>query len=110
MIGILLEVFGGDIPEFLHPVKAVVLPVSESAQEYAKIFRDKLAKKEGYKPHECLINQDNLPLSKRIALASSELIPNIYVVGEKEFISYQESGIAKGMIRKDGKNQQIELS
>lgn len=109
MIGILLEVFGGDIPEFLHPVKAVVLPVSESAQEYAKIFRDKIAKQEGYKIHECLINQENLPLSKRIALASSELIPNIYVVGEKEFISYKESGIARAMIRKDGKNQQIEV-
>lgn len=109
MIGILLEVFGGDIPEFLHPIKAVVLPVSENAKEYAAIFREHLAKKHGYNRNECLVNDSNLPLAKRIALASSELIPNIYVVGEKEFTLYKEKGEVKGMLRKDGKNSSVEI-
>lgn len=109
MIGILLEVFGGDIPEFLHPIKAVVLPVSENAKEYAAIFREHLAKKHGYNRNECLVNDNNLPLAKRIALASSELIPNIYVVGEKEFTLYKEKGEVKGMLRKDGKNSSVEI-
>lgn len=109
MIGILLEVFGEDIPEFLHPIKAVVLPVSENAKEYAAIFREHLAKKHGYNRNECLVNDSNLPLAKRIALASSELIPNIYVVGEKEFTLYKEKGEVKGMLRKDGKNSSVEI-
>lgn len=109
MIGILLEVFGGDIPEFLHPIKAVVLPVSENAKEYAAIFREHLAKKHGYNRNECLVNDSNLPLAKRIALASSELIPNIYVVGEKELTLYKEKGEVKGMLRKDGKNSSVEI-
>lgn len=109
MIGILLEVFGGDIPEFLHPVKAIVLPVAEKAYSYADQFKNKLQEIHGYKFGECLVNNDNLPLSKRIALASSQLIPNIYVVGNNEAQYFQEHGVMKGALRKDDKNIIVQL-
>jgi threonyl-tRNA synthetase len=35
MIGILLEVFGVDIPLFLHPVKAAIVSVSDKSKDYA---------------------------------------------------------------------------
>lgn len=110
MIGILLEVFGGDIPEYLHPVKAVVLPVSEGAKEYAEKFAKALQKENGYKRNEFLVDSENLSLQKRIALHSQKFIPNIYVVGEKEAQQYEENGVFKAMLRKGGKNSAFSIS
>ena len=45
MIGILLESFSKEIPDFLHPMKSVVIPVSEKSMEYAKIVSSYLDKK-----------------------------------------------------------------
>lgn len=104
MIGILLEVFGGDIPEYLHPVKAVVLPVSIGAKEYGEKFLKELRKREGYKMNECILDSNNLSLQKRIALHSQKFVPNIYVVGEKEAKEFDESGAFKAMLRKNGNN------
>lgn len=107
MIGILLEVFGANIPEFLHPVKAIVLPVSESINEYAKKVKNALDVKNIYELDDCIINFDNMSLNKKIALASSQLIPNVYIVGKKEFDEYEKFGVIKAMLRKNGENKMV---
>lgn len=110
MIGILLEVFGGDIPEYLHPVKAVILPVSEAAKEYAEKFAKALAFENGYLRSECLVDSENLSLQKRIAIHSQKFVPNIYVVGEKEASQFEVDKVFKAMLRKNGKNSSFVLS
>lgn len=60
MIGILLESFGKDIPEFLHPVKSVVIPVSEKSLEYAKVVYSNFNKQ------ECKLDDSNDSLGKKI--------------------------------------------
>lgn len=109
MIGILLEVFGGNIPEFLHPVKAIVLPISDSSHQYAHLFLEKLRQQKNYFSNECLIDLDKLSLQKKIAKASSEFIPNIYVIGNKESENYALNGSFQAMLRKNGSNNIIEL-
>ena len=106
MIGILLEVFEGDIPEYLHPIKAVVLPVSEKAIDYAKILQKSLIKDKKYHINECIVDSSKESLQKRIALNSQKYIPNIYVVGEKEAKEYEENSVIKAMLRQKGKNVQ----
>lgn len=106
MIGILLEIFGGDIPEFLHPVKSIILPVSENFSDYAQEFKQALMKQNNYQLHECLLDEQNLPLQKRIANASSQCIPNIFVVGKKELQYYQDHNEFKAMLRHNGENKE----
>lgn len=86
MIGILLESFGKDFPEFLHPIKNIIIPVSEKSSDYA----DKISK--------CIdakVDNSQESLSKKIRFWKSKGVPNIYVVGEKESNSYNESGNMK---------------
>lgn len=104
MIAILLEVMGGDLPEFLHPVKAVILPVSEKSVEYAKELQSQLRKKMGYSMFECQVDYSSNSLQKKILNNSQKFIPNIYVVGEKEAEKFKESGVLSAMLRKHGKN------
>lgn len=87
MIGILLESFGKDIPEFLKPIKGVILPVSEKSQEYAHLIYKKLDKKH-YK-----LDDSAESLGKRIKLWKSRGVKEIIVVGEKEMQQYRESGV-----------------
>ena len=84
MIGIVLESFGKSMPEFLHPVRHVVIPVSEKYQSYARKVSDHIGA-------EVDISSDSL--SKKIRSWKIKGIPNIYVVGEKEFVNYQENNV-----------------
>lgn len=109
MIGILLEVFGVDIPLFLHPVKAAIVSVSDKSKEYAIKVQKRLCEKYGWSEAECILDQENDPLAQKIAKLSHNLIPKIYVVGPKESQSYNEQGVMKAMLRKENKNFLIEI-
>lgn len=89
MIGILLESFGKEIPYFLHPVKSIIIPVSEKSLEYAECINEKLGSK---------VDKSQESLSKKIRFWKSKGVPDIYVVGEKEAELYKKSGEMKAML------------
>ncbi len=91
MIGILLESFGVHLPEFLHPYPSVVLPISEKSHEYAHLIAQKL---------QAAVDDSHEPFSKKIAIWKSKGVPNIYVVGEKEFLHYQQHHEMKAVLNK----------
>jgi threonyl-tRNA synthetase len=109
MIGIMLEVFDGDIPLFLHPVKAAIVCVSEKAKDYAIKVRNKLCEENGWSHQECILDDQNSPLPQKIAKLSQDLIPQIYVVGPKEAQVYEEQGIMKAMLRQGNNNSPVEI-
>lgn len=87
MIGILLESFGKDLPEFLHPIQSVILPVSEYQADYADLLYGKLRNK------YVEIDKSSESLGKRIRKWRSKGVPNIIVVGENEKNIYEKEGI-----------------
>lgn len=87
MIGILLESFGKDLPEFLHPIQSVILPVSEHQADYADLLYVKLRNK------YVEIDKSSESLGKRIRKWRSKGVPNIIVVGENEKNIYEKDGI-----------------
>lgn len=99
MIGIILESFGKEIPEFLHPIKSVIIPVSEKSKDYAKIVHSKMNGK------ECKLDESDDSLGKKIRNWKSKGVPNIYVVGDKEYEEYKLSGKISVMLN----NQKIIL-
>jgi threonyl-tRNA synthetase len=109
MIGILLEVFGVDIPLFLHPVKAAIVSVSDKSKDYAIEVQKQLCQKNGWLKSECIVDDQNSPLPQKIAKLSQDLIPQIYVVGPKEAQVYKEQGIMKAMLREGVENRPVEL-
>lgn len=88
MIGVLLELFGAELPLFLQPHEAVVLPVSEKFQEYAKACHERLS---AHWP-DALLDRSAEPLGARIRRWKLRGVPNILVVGEKELALSQSSG------------------
>lgn len=101
MIGILLEVFGKEIPEFLHPIQSVIIPVSEKSKEYAEIlfknFDNKYSK----------IDINNESLGKKIKYWKEKGVPNIYVVGENEYEDYKKDGVIRAMLNKNKEKKNI---
>lgn len=103
MIGILLESFGKDIPEFLHPVKSVVIPVSEKSLEYAKVVYSNFNKQ------ECKLDDSNDSLGKKIRNWKNKGVPNIIVVGEQEKEEYEKSGKISYILNKGNIKEKIVL-
>jgi len=99
MIGILLESFGKDIPDFLHPIKSVIIPVSEKSSDYAKLLHSKFDKK------SCKLDESSESLGKKIRNWKNKGIPDIIVVGENESKKYAESGMMEYVLNKN--NQKI---
>lgn len=79
-IGVLLEHTEGKLPVWLSPVQAIVLPISDRLNGYAKEVTDKLA--QGAIRVE--IDYSNETIGKKIREAELQKIPYILVVGEKE--------------------------
>jgi threonyl-tRNA synthetase len=79
-IGIFLEHTGGNLPLWLSPAQAIVIPVSEKFNEYG----EKIVK--NLKEYDIRVEMDNSDesLGKRIREAEKQKIPYILVVGEKE--------------------------
>lgn len=100
MIGILLESFGVNLPEWLHPVPAMVISVSEKSAEYASLLASKLG---------VPLDSSDEPLGKKLQNWRSKAVPNIYVVGEKEALEYAESGVMSAMLNKGKERCKVEV-
>ena len=79
-IGILIEHYGGDFPLWLAPVQALVVPVSERFEEYARALAATL-RSHGLRV-EC--DERNESVSRRIRDAQLRKINYTLVVGERE--------------------------
>lgn len=76
----LLENFAGNLPVWLSPVQAKVIPVSTAFEAYAREVEDKL-KASGVRAEADLRNEK---LGYKIREAQLEKIPYMFVVGESE--------------------------
>jgi len=79
-IGIMLEHFAGELPLWLSPVQAIVLPVSDRFNEYAAGVRDELlaigARAE--------VDDRSESVSRKIRDAELRKVPYMLVVGDRE--------------------------
>tara|TARA_A100001011_G_scaffold67855_1_gene69171 strand:- start:7351 stop:9270 length:1920 start_codon:yes stop_codon:yes gene_type:complete len=79
-IGILIEHYAGKLPLWLSPTQAMVLPISEENNSYAKkVFEDLY--KEGIK---CDVDLKNQKINYKIREYSLAKIPNLLICGKKE--------------------------
>lgn len=101
MVGILLEVNGVNLPEFLHPYPNVVLPVSEKVKDYAIVVSSKIK--------GSILDDSSESLQKRIALWKSKGAINVYVVGQKEELVYKEVGDCMAMRNRGNEKELIKL-
>jgi threonyl-tRNA synthetase len=79
-IGFLIEHFGGAFPLWLSPVQAVLIPISEKQEAYAKKIESEL-KNAGLRVENW--NQSE-SMQKRIKLAQEQKIPYMVILGGKE--------------------------
>jgi threonyl-tRNA synthetase len=78
--GVLVEHFGGAFPLWLAPVQAVVVPVTEKQQPYAREVGEAL-RRQGIRVH---VDDRNEKLGYRIREAQLQKVPYMLVVGDKE--------------------------
>jgi threonyl-tRNA synthetase len=79
-IGIYLEHTGGDLPLFLAPLQARILPVGTTHRDPAAKLRDRLAG-EGFRAD---VDDRDETLGKRIREAELEKVPYVVVWGDRE--------------------------
>jgi threonyl-tRNA synthetase len=79
-IGIMIEHYAGELPTWLAPVHAIVLPVSDRFNEYGATVRDTLH------GHDLRIELDGRSesIGRKIRDAELRKIPYMLVVGERE--------------------------
>ena len=79
-IGILIEHTAGELPFFIAPTQAIIVPISEAHLEYAKKLHAILLDK----GIDTEISAKNESLNKRIRNAEKMKVPMILVVGDNE--------------------------
>jgi len=79
-IGILIEHYAGKLPLWLCPLQAVVLPISEDFNEYAK----KVFKEFKKADINCEVDLKNHNLNYKIREYSLQKVPLLLVCGKKE--------------------------
>jgi threonyl-tRNA synthetase len=79
-IGIMLEHYGGELPLWLAPVQAIVLPVSDRFNAYGGAVRDELAEA-GLRVE---LDERSESVGRKIREAELRKIPYMLVVGEHE--------------------------
>ena len=105
MIGILLEIHGENLPDFLHPYPAVILPVSEKSADYA---REALAKLQVH-CQDAVVDDSNDSLGARLRLWRSRGAARILVVGEQEAQRFADSGEAWAMLSEGRAQKPVRL-
>jgi len=100
MIAVLIENFAGAFPLWLSPVQAIVIPVSEKFEEYAKKINEKLI--------SCGIRTEmdlrSEKMGYKIREAQLQKIPYMVIVGEKE----EQSGTIS--VRKRGNIEEKDVN
>ena len=79
-MGILIEHYAGAFPQWLAPIQAKILPVSEKFNSYAKEVLDTLKEAD----IRCEMDNSDETLGKKIRNAEMQKVPYMLVVGEKE--------------------------
>ncbi len=79
-IGILIEHTAGELPFFIAPTQAIIVPISEAHHAYAQTLFERLLD-EGI---DAEISAKNESLNKRIRNAEKMRVPMILVVGDEE--------------------------
>ncbi len=79
-IGIMLEHYGGELPLWLAPVQAIVLPISDPFNEYGAAVRDSL-QRAGVRVE---LDARGESIGKKIREAELRKIPRMLIVGERE--------------------------
>jgi threonyl-tRNA synthetase len=79
-IGIMLEHYGGELPLWLTPVQAIVLPVSDRFNAYGASVRDEL--RDGAMRIE--LDDRSESVGRKIREAELRKIPFMLVVGDRE--------------------------
>jgi len=79
-IGILIEHYGANLPLWLAPEQARILPISEKSNSYAETVQKKLKNAQ----LRCTCDLSNEKINAKIAKAHSEKLPYMLVVGPKE--------------------------
>ncbi len=101
-LGILLEHTAGNLPLWLTPTQAVVIPIAdrhlEAAQDIAKQIRAVEGRVEVYEQNE--------PMRVKIAKAQSAKIPLMLVVGDKEI----EDGTVSLRTREEGDKGSVPIA
>lgn len=99
-VAVLIEHTGGKFPLWLAPEQAVVLPVSEKYNDYAKKVVDLLTNND----IRASIDDRNETIGKKIRENELKRVPFILVVGEKE----EDSGMVS--VRKQGEGDKGAMS
>ncbi|MCG2459431.1 threonine--tRNA ligase [Flavobacteriaceae bacterium F89] len=86
-VAILLEHTGGNFPLWLTPEQAILLPISEKHEKYAKKVLNSLENDE----IRALIDNRNETVGKKIREAEMNKIPFMLIVGENEEVSHTVS-------------------
>ena len=79
-IGIMLEHYAGELPLWLAPVQAIVLPVSDRFNDYATQVRDALAAREA----RVELDVRSESMARKIRDAELRKLPYMLIVGERE--------------------------
>src|SRR6056297_2200197 len=99
-VAVLLEHTGGKFPLWLTPEQAVILPISEKFNDYAKDVKAKLAARDV----RVSVDERNEKIGRKIRDNELKRIPYLLIVGEKEMT---EGKIA---LRKQGEGDQGQMS
>jgi threonyl-tRNA synthetase len=78
--GILIEHYAGAFPVWLAPVQAVVLPIADRHNGFARMVHDRLAT-EGFRVE---IDEGNEKVNAKIRNAQMQKVPFMLVVGDRE--------------------------
>jgi len=100
-IGILIEHYAGELPVWLAPVQAIVLPVSDRFNDYAGAVAEQLRAAEA----RVELDDRGESVGRKIREAELRKIPYMLVVGERE----QESGAVSVREHRAGDTGSISL-
>jgi threonyl-tRNA synthetase len=97
-IGIMLEHYAGELPVWLAPVQAIVLPISERLNDYAKEVRD-LLREAGVRVE---LDERGESVGRKIRDAELRKIGRMLIVGEREAAERTVSVRTRTALRHDG--------
>lgn len=100
-VAVLIEHTGGKFPLWLTPDQAVILPISEKFNDYAKSVLNFLNNSD----IRTLIDDRNEKIGKKIRDNELKRIPYLIIVGEKE----QEAGMVSVRVQGEGDKGQMTL-
>ncbi len=99
-IGILTEHYAGEFPLFIAPIQVIIVPISESHNNYAKELQTSLLDID----IDAEVFDKNESLNKRIRTAEKQRVPFVVIVGDEEI---EKNSVA---IRDRRKKEQYNLS